>query len=339
MNNYIDNNQAIVFDENEFEIAIVTYKRSLFIKTWLDKCYIDTVKRNIQLKIIDSSPDNLTQKVVDEFNLRNKARIAYCHVDTETPIGYKPMIGILTSKSKYVWVAGDSRYHDFKEFDKNVFPFIRQGLDFIVFFNGFGELTYKIYTDKTSFLHDCFIPCTCIGCSIYKVDLFDDIKLDEKLMAHYDNLFKYNYGFGWLGYFYSMFAKKNECRAAFCEVTIYSIAKNKKQAWAKKFYGCWIDDLHQIMNNLPSIYNHTDDVLRETWEKMHLDSWYYCYIARMGGDLNSKSLKYYKENGLLERTGANQLRVEFFAYAPRCILPLFNFVYRAVRKVKHILSQ
>ena len=198
----------IKFDNNEFEIAIATYNRSEFIEEWLDKCYLDITSRNIALSIYDSSTDDKTKEYIETFNDHVENKITYVRVDSNIEIGYKPMLPILNSKAKYVWVAGDSRYHNFKELDKKVFPYIKQGLDFILICIASNmENDGKIYKNDGEFLKECLISTTCIGLSIYKRELFDALKKDRSWMKECDRKYRHNYGFGWLGYFYEVFAR------------------------------------------------------------------------------------------------------------------------------------
>ena len=222
----------IRFDNNEFEIAIATYNRPEYIKGWLERCYNDICIRNIYISIYDSSTNSDTQKVVEEFNRDKIQKVEYHSVPSDTIIGYKPMIPIYNSTRKYLWVSGDSRYHDFNELDEKVFPFIKRNIDFILLWclNN-AENEGKVYTNKSDFLHDCFISSTCIGLSIYKLSLFDELKLNQDLIKEYDNLFMNNYGFAWLGYFYNEFAK-GEHTAAFCKVAVKKVLnQKKKQSW------------------------------------------------------------------------------------------------------------
>lgn len=319
--------KPFLFEDNVFEIALVTYNRPEFVQVWFDKCYSSACERNISVSVYDSSPNDDTLRVVELINDRNAKRINYFRIDSNIHIGYKPMYPILQSQSKYVWVSGDSRYHDFDELDKKVFPYLNQGIDYVTMqiLDGSNDEA-KVYDDLGDFIHECFIPSTCIGLSIYKTDLFSELKLDLKKMEYYDNLFKENYAFAWLGYFYSIYAQ-NGHKAVCAKVHISNILSDKKiQTWAKRFYACWLVDLCQIIDNIPNCYSRKGDIPRETWQKMKLDSHLYCYRARKKGDLNAKSYEYYKENALLDRVVDCDKRIKFYAKAPMVVIEI---VYKA----------
>ena len=92
----------VVFDDNQLEIAIITYKRSEFIQAWLDKCYHPANKRNIVISVYDSSPDDNTKSMVEAFNIDKTNVVRYYHVDTNINVGYKPMMPIFNTTAQYL---------------------------------------------------------------------------------------------------------------------------------------------------------------------------------------------------------------------------------------------
>ncbi|HBI62765.1 MAG TPA: hypothetical protein DDY31_16425, partial [Lachnospiraceae bacterium] len=150
------------FEAGELEIALVTYNRCDFVKEWLKQCYEQIKIRNIHLSIYDSSTYDDTETYIKEFQAeKNDVGLEYHHVDSNINIGYKPMLPILNSKSKYVWVAGDSRYHDFECLDRKVFPYLKKDIDYVIFhiLNN-EENDGKIYTNKNELLKECFVSMT-----------------------------------------------------------------------------------------------------------------------------------------------------------------------------------
>lgn len=334
----------IRFDDNEFEIAIVTYNRPAFVKEWMDKCYESVKARNISLSIFDSSSNDETEELVKSLTGEGY-EIKYARVCSETPIGYKPMLPILSSSSKYLWVCGDSRYHDFDDLDQKVFPYIKDDIDYILISVGFNDQNSgKIYSDRSELLRECFISTTCIGLSIYKLSLFAGLKADPHWMAECDRKYKENYGFGWLGYFFEAFAQGDH-KAAFITIALHNIfLGSKKQAWAPRFYECWVENLCGIMDGIPESYTTKAVVPRETWTAMKLAGTHYSYVARMSGGLTPAIYEKYKQNGMLARVTDQEKKIRFFAYAPSwqvklCYAPirLRRKTMGAVRKMKKML--
>lgn len=304
------------FAPGELEVALCTYNRPNFIRILLPQVYEECIKRNIHFRIVDASTSNESEQIIYDFNEEHEIKISYTKVDSDTLPGYMQMEAINTSESNYVWVYADSRRVEFAEFDEKVFPIIKDGIDMVVFFDGSFRIPDRIYMDVSEFLHDCMVPFTCTGCSIYRRSIFGWMENNRKLKGNCDNLFEKNYAFSWMGYSLYALAQQSEPKVYFCKVDMKPVMKKKNSSWTKKFYHCWIDDLAAITDNLPEIYKDTESLLYETWKRLKLDSPMYCYIARMKGDWNKTKYKYYFDNGMLKRTGADVRRLSFYACAP-----------------------
>lgn len=323
----------ITFEDNEVEIAITTYNRRDFVEEWLRLCYEDVIKRNISLSIYDSSTNTETEDLIKEFNKDHK-KVKYVKAPPETEVGYKPMLPILESKAKYLWVSGDSWHTDFDEMDEKVFPLIKGGIDFIALYLGNKKENFgKVFTDKSSFMKESFVSVTCIGCSIYRLEIFNVLKTDETMMNECDLKYRRNYGFGWIGYFFEAFARSGSA-AALAKVEIKSIfPKRKKQAWASRFYECWVENLIDVTDKLPECYTTKLDIPKNTWDEMILDSHTYCKRARVCGGLSPESFEKYVNNGMLERVTDRIERIKFYAYAPMWQIKIVSFVRRGISKL------
>ena len=320
----------IQFEQGQFEIAIVTFRRPEYVKAWLNNCYEACSERNIILSVYDSSPDKETEQVIKEFNYGKEIPITYHRIDERTNIGYKPMIPLLETTSEYLWVSGDSRYHDFNELDEKVFPKIKnRSIDYLCINTANNyKLPDAIYYDRGMMLHDIFIASTCIGLSIYRTAIFNPIKENKILLNKYDVLFKNNYGFGWLGYFYNVYALGNYQSMLVNAKVLSVLNKKKTQSWAVRFYGCWAEDLCQIIDNIPDSFIGKELIPKNTWNVMDLDAIPYCYLARKQGDLSKDKYKELKEKGYIERITDNPGRIRLFAEAP---MPTIESIYAAYR--------
>lgn len=307
----------VTFESGEFEIALVTYNRCEFVAEWLDHCYIQTIKRNISLSIWDSSTDNVTEEYINKFNAQEYANITYYHVSSDISVGYKPIFPLLSVSSKYVWIAGDSRYHDFDLLDQKVFPYLKQNIDYVIFHAGNNEENDgKIYTNRNDFLRECFLSITCIGLSIFKTSMFEPIKINPLLKKEYDLKYKDNYGFSWIGYFLEIYALKNY-KALFCVIPIIYIKPERKvQSWFKRYYHCWVEDLCNLAEYLSEKYKYTDLILKDTWKYLALDRPSICYDVRKAGDLNPQTFNEFKNNGMFNKVTNHIDRLERFANCP-----------------------
>jgi len=227
------------------------------------------------------------------------------------------MFPLLESAAKYIWVMGDSRYQDFSLLDEKVFPYLKSGIDFVTFcIKNNEENDGKIYENPEELLRECFVSITCIGLSICRTNIFSPLKADTDLLTYCDQKYKNNYAFSWIGYFLEMYQKEKR-RALFAVVPVLEILPGKKkQTWFQRFYGCWCEDLCNLLDSVPDIYGNVDRILYETWKYMGLDSVNYCYQARRHGDLNVETYERYRDNGMLERVTRKFRRMETFARVP-----------------------
>lgn len=324
----------IRFSENEFEIALCTYNRVDFVKYWLEKCFNEIKKRNINLSIYDSSTNDDTECFIkNEFN----NSIEYHRVDRDTTIGYKPMIPILNTTSKYIWISGDSRYHSFDELDETVFKSIKNEIDYILISAGYhNEYANKVLTDKNEIIKKLFVSMTCIGLSIYRSSIFDRLKSNNELLNICDKKFKHNYGFAWIGYFLEVFKEKPYTLAYYCIKINSILPKIKKQVWSSKFYECWVENLCDLADNISTVYTIKEKIPSIVWEEMNLSGFRYCYKARVFGDLNISSYLKYTKNKMLYKCTKNVFRIKLYACLPFFLVKVIYFLDRVFVKIKNL---
>ena len=321
----------VVFDKNEFEIALVTYNRKDFVHEFISINYYEFIKRNIKLSVYDSSTNDETKELILNLSLD----IDYYKIDSNTNIGYKPMLPILNTNCKYLWVAGDSKYFDFDDLDNKVFSRVKESYDTIIISAGPKVCDDEtIYNDKSNFLHDCFISSTCIGHSIYKMSIFDKVRNDKYFLNILDDKYKNNYGFAWLGYFYESYAL-SDYNSIYIDIeAIPILPKYKKQAWTIRFYECWIENIIDMMNALPCSYLSKKSIPSFVWSNMKLDRIYYCALARIRGGLDYNIFTMYDSKGYLDIVGANKLRLKIFSLIPRFIVKLIFVVNILINRLK-----
>lgn len=305
----------VVFEDNELEIALVTYNRSEFVSEWIDHCYDDIVKRNIKLSIYDSSTNDLTRDLVIAHNSDHNKPIEYHRVDSDTPISHKPIYPIYETKAEYLWVSGDSRYHDFSDLDQAVFPSIKKGLDYIgLWINNNEENDQKVYTDKREFFFDCFITMTCIGMSIYRMGIFKGLLTDKAFKS--DCLRKYEKNeWAFIGFFLEAYAMNGK-KALFSAIGHRYINPDKKvKTWFKRFYKCWCDDLCALFDLIPAVYGACDAISKNTWKYIGFDTPEYLLEERRDGDLTTDYYLLLRERGKIGRVTNQINRIERFAFA------------------------
>lgn len=330
--------ETVAFGDGELEVGLATCDRPEFVEEWFRKCLGPCAERNLHVVVYDSSTDDATAALVRRLNETRAERVGYVKVPSDVLIGQKPLWAIENSSAEYVWVSGDSRYPDFSQMDALVFPLVRDGLDFVTFYPMDGIGPQVRYTDKDRFLYDAFASATCIGTSIFRAGLFEPLRKDESLRQRLDSLFDDNYGFAWLGYFYCLFGMHGS-EAAYANVASRDILPSRKvQSWAKRFYGCWCEDLCKVIDGLPDdVYRGKGLVPKHVWDVMNLDSLDYCFRGRIGGDLTPANYSRFMESGMLERCTYGVDRMGRIASCPVSLARVFYFLLRSMRWVKRRL--
>jgi hypothetical protein len=170
----------------------------------------------------------------------------------------------------------------------------------------------KIYADKTEMLKDCLVSMTCTGLYIYKTAIFEPLKTNqnfyEECLKKYDD----NYGFTWMGYFLDSYALNENYRTVFTCIPIIEIEPEKKvQRWNERFLKCWCSDLCNVIDGVSATYQVNDDLLKQTWKILGIDTAERLNKNREEGVLNEQIVNEYRD--LLERVSSSVEKIESFA--------------------------
>lgn len=290
-----------VLENNKLEIALVTYNRPKFVEKWISLCLKDFLIRNIKVSIYDSSTNNETENIVNDV-IRNGCYVEYNKIDSNTSIGFKPIYPILKSESEYIWVFGDSRFHDINDLDNEVFPIVNSSEYDCILLQIIGNCKNdEVFYDKETFLRNCFISMTCIGMSIYKTELFKNVFIDDK-KEFCKKMFDDNYAFAWLGYFLTAYSCSENNKSILKKILINDLLPSQKvQQWRKRFLESWIQNLCDLLDRIPRKYGDIDYVINNIWKTLKLDSNSNLIRCRVSGELNIKTLKHYIKNGMIYR--------------------------------------
>lgn len=305
------------FNNNELEIALVTYNRPSCVKEWINICLEQIKNRNIKFSIYDSSTNDKTKKIVELQNDMNNNYINYVRIDSNVTIGYKPVIPMMTSQCKYIWVCADRRYHDFEELDLYIFPkilegkyaFIHLGTDLI---NDSYEKEYR--DDKAMWFYDNIVGMTWFGMQILRTDMFQNLKNSPKVWNYYEQKFKEICGFTHLGYFLIAFAMKNY-EAYIHRIKYYSVSVSTTRSWNDKFYTYLIGDFVKLLDSIPQVYTSKYEAVKKFLKTINCFSDSSLYLGRTHGDL-SEIYEPYKEKGYWELFTDETDKIAFYAKAP-----------------------
>ena len=307
----------IIFDDNELEVAMITYNRDEWVKEWFANCFEALMERNVNLVVYDSSTNDETKHIVEDMQANvAKGKLKYRYISSDVWVGHVVLNAILSAEAKYIWVVGDSRYHDFNILDDKVFPALKKDIDHVILhILSNDENDGQVYVDKNEMLAECFVSMTCTGLYIYKTSIFDGIKNDAVFRKECDDKYSGNYAFTWMGYFLECYARI-QGKTLFSIVPVLDIKPEKKvQRWFKRFYECWVEDLCNLMDGVSGLYEDTEKVIQKTWKYLNIDSNWTCIEGRKRGGLCPEIYEKYMSNKMLERVTRNTEKLREYAYA------------------------
>lgn len=329
--------ETIVFNDYEFEMSLITYKRALFVKEWLEECYDDLSLSNVVLSIYDSSDDDETETMLKSSE--KYKNIKYIRLPDTTSGGYKYIPPILETQSKYIMIVGDSRCHCVRDLNERVFPLIKQGYD-VISLSYFNDEPFesKEYNDANLFFEERFIPITCCGMTIFKTEVFESIRHNEIKRKDYNQKYQEMFGFAYLGYYLEAYAEKDRLSVA-VKIPWHKLKAQKKvQYWNKKYYECWCDELCQIMDHLPNVYLQKDEILQRTWNRLHLATYDIIAQAKNAGGLTYNDYKRMVSKGYLKRVTKRIGRFRFSSIMPIWLFNFWFFFFRAIRKTLRLIG-
>ena len=241
------------FEENELEIALVTYNRPQCIKEWLSNCLEGIIDRNINFTIYDSSETLDTRDIVDEYNKKYEQYVKYIRIDKNVAIGVKPMLVFANSVCDYIWVCVDRRWHDFEEMDEYIFPKIKEKKYATIIV---PEKENKLFQKEYSSVGDMFVECGGylghLGDMIYSKFLFDSFEpVNQWLENNKDKEYVSSYGF--MAYHLQAVIKHPYLTYAH-SIKMNHSGRHTTFSWSKNLLKYWIDDNICIVRDSPDGY-------------------------------------------------------------------------------------
>lgn len=155
-------------------IAIPTRNNSLLLETGIFKVIKKINELNINVCIFDNSDDDLTYKLVKNYQ-EKYSNIFYYGTDKILSYGENCARAFLVPESEYVFVIGDSIIIN-EENLENIFYFLKNNNFEYVILNlkdRVNDMKEKIYEDNTELFSDLAWHCTLIGSTIYSKKIIE----------------------------------------------------------------------------------------------------------------------------------------------------------------------
>ena len=242
----------------DLAICIPTYERAKFIQEFLEICLPITEQFDIDVYIYDSSINNDTQIIIEEYQ-KITGNLFYNRIDSDVHSNVK-VFNIYKQFStenryKYIWLSSD--YYRFDEkFIIRLNKLLIENNDVIVVNNMDVErLNDREYKDVNTFFHDCAWWMTGYGATI----LYINRVLGNADWKYYESEFLIDkcINFSHVGLYFCQLANIEEPR-----MFHYSI-KDRELYWSKlRSYSGWRNETFKIscyiwpnvINKLPPIY-------------------------------------------------------------------------------------
>lgn len=155
-------------------IAIPTRNNSLLLETGIFKIIKKINELNINVCIFDNSDDDLTYKLVKNYQ-KKYSNIFYYGTDKILSYGENCARAFLLPKSEYVFVIGDSIIINEKSLE-DIFYFLKNNnFEYVILNlkNRVSDIREKIYEDNTELFSDLAWHCTLIGSTIYSKKIIE----------------------------------------------------------------------------------------------------------------------------------------------------------------------
>lgn len=241
----------------ELAICIPTYERAKFIQEFLEICLPITKQFDIDVYIYDSSINNDTQIIVEEYR-KSTGNLFYNRIDSNVHSNVK-VFNIYKQFSKenrykYIWLSSD-----YFRFESKLIARLKELLninyDVIVVNNSDREpLGSREYTDINQFMVDCAWWTTCYGSTILNIkSMLQDVDwgyMEEKFLC--DDCISFSH----TGLYFEQLALINKPL-----MYHYSI-KDRSLFWSKyRTISGWRDDTFRISCEIwPNVIRKLSDV-------------------------------------------------------------------------------
>lgn len=246
----------------DLAICIPTYERAKFIQEFLEICLPITERFDIDVYIYDSSINNDTQIIVEEYR-KSTGNLFYNRIDSDVHSNIK-VFNIYKQFSKenrykYIWLSSD--YYRFEEwFITRLNKLLVENYDVIVVNNMDVEaLNDREYKDINEFFHDCAWWMTGYGATILNINRI----LGNVDWKYYESEFLIDkcLNFSHVGLYFCQLANIEKPR-----MFHYSIS-DRELYWSKfRTISGWRDDTFKIScETWPNVIKKLPDVYMNKW--------------------------------------------------------------------------
>jgi len=254
-------------DKRKLAICIPTYNRPDIIEELLKKSMETYSKFNFDLYIYDSSDNNKTQLITNEWQVKFY-NLYYVSIDPEMHSNIKvykifQQYG-LRNKYDYIWVCGDAIRWSIKVVQK-IADSINNNYDIISLnYRDEEKIGDKEYTDKNEIFHELAWHFTLYGAVVLNTNtILNDVNW-EVMVEKYDKPDSVN--FSHVGFYFEKLCEMDSIKVmnfSFSKYVLTSSILKEVSGWTQEVFFVWGVAWPNLINALPECYTDKAEVIRK----------------------------------------------------------------------------
>ena len=256
-------------------IAIPTYKRCIDIDSLLKAISFVSAYINVKVVIFDSSKDNETKKVTNDYMRRFFSNLSYERLDERIPSNEKVFLIYerYANTCEYLWILHDHTIFTQESFDYLINN-LRLGYDFIYLYTQGNRYGLKEYDNRQSFAQKNAWFLGKMGASIVRTTtLIKDVNWEyysKKYLTHR------NINFSHVGFYLERLCEKDFSilEIEFPRSQFIDTRKYEKLSWEKEALRICTECWGSVIMSLPQIYTDKKSIISTI-------DWYFLNIYKL----------------------------------------------------------
>lgn len=260
----------------QLAICIPIYNQPEMLREMFIRCLSIYDEFGIDVYIYDSSPDNKTENVIQEYRTTYQ-NLYYKHLSTDIQSNikvveaYKEIIG--TKKYEYLWLCPDYIQLT-RQGVECVLEHCRKGFDICVLnYRDVEHIGEKRYTDINTFFLDCAWHMTSYMATIIRLASFADVEWEEFYKRY---MISGRILLSHVALYFEQLAKLPKTKAIHVPVTAVHLrisSYRKESLWKKEVFPIWCDYWPDMIYALPERYQNKDAAIKKLGVNTGILSW------------------------------------------------------------------
>lgn len=260
----------------QLAICVPIYNQPEMLREMFVRCLSNYEDFGIDIYIYDSSSDNETENVIQEYRADYR-NLYYKHLSADICSNIKVLEAyqeiIEAKKYEYLWLCPDYIQLT-RQGTESVLEHCREGFDICVLnYRDVENIGEKRYTDINAFFLDCAWHMTSYMATVIKLASFADVDWEEfykrytipgrMLHSH-------------VAFYFEQLAKLPKVKAMHVPVSAAHLrvsSYRKDSLWKKEIYPIWCDYWPDMVHALPDRYQYKEEVIKKLGVNTGILSW------------------------------------------------------------------